>query len=112
MNTRIASFVTAAAAFTAGVCTGLMMAPHSGETMRRRMSSEAKSQLKTAEEKLAYVEKQLDRLNNRVQTAGQDLGNKVKGVADEILPDLGQDGEGWTLTRDEMERELRNLSRR
>lgn len=112
MNTRFSSIVTVAAAFTAGLCAGLMMAPQSGASLRRRLSAEARSQLKHAEEKLAFVESQLDKLNGHVQTVGKDLGNKVKGVADEIIPDLSHQSETWSLTKDEMERELRNLSRR
>ncbi len=112
MNTRFSNIVTIAAAFTAGLCTGLMMAPQSGVSLRRRLSSQARTQLKHAEEKLAFVETQLDKINGRVKAVSKDLGEKVKDVTDEFIPDLSPGDEAWTLTKDEMERELRNLSRR
>ena len=79
------------------------------------MRVEARLQLRAAEEKLEQVEEQLAKVNERIQAAGKDLGDKVREAAheaaDEIIPDLAKDGD-WDLTKDEMEKELRHLSRR
>ncbi len=112
MSTRISYIITVASAFTAGICTGLMLAPQSGKNLRKRLSVEARSQLKTAEEKLEQVEIQLAKVNDRIQASGKELGNKVRDAADELIPDITSDSEQWDLTKGEMERELRNLSRR
>lgn len=116
MNDRFSNIVTVVAAFTAGLCAGLMIAPESGRNLRRRISDEAKAQLKTAEDKLEMVESQLAKVNEQIQAAGKDLGDKVReaaqDAADELIPDLAKSAEDWDLTKDEMERELRNLSRR
>lgn len=115
MNTRFSHIVTVAAAFTAGICTGLMLAPESGKKLRRRMRVEARLQLRAAEEKLEMVEEQLAKVNDRIQTASKDLGDKVREVAqeaaDEVIPDLAKEG-GWDLTKDEIQQDLRHLSRR
>ncbi len=112
MNIRFSHIVTVAAAFTAGLCTGMMMAPQSGKALRRRMKQEARSQLKVAEDKLEQVEAQLNKVNERIQAAGKDLGDKVRDAADEYIPDLAKDVEDWDLTKEDMEKELRHLSRR
>ena len=112
MNNRFSYIVTVAAAFTTGLCTGLMIAPQSGKSLRRRMASEAKAQLKTAEAKLEVIEAELAKVNERIQSAGQELGDKVRDVADEIVPDLAKDSDDWNLTKNEVEQGLRHLSRR
>lgn len=112
MNTRFSHIVTVAAAFTAGLCAGMMMAPASGKALRRRMQQEARNQLKVAEEQLEKVESQLNKVNDRIQAAGKDLTDRVKEAADEIIPDLAKDDEHWNLTKEDMEKELRHLSRR
>ncbi len=112
MNKRFSYLVTIAAAFTTGLCTGLMMAPESGKSLRRRMSSEARSQLKSAEAKLEIIEDQLIKVNERIQLAGQELGDKVRDAAGEIIPDLSKDSDSWNLTKDEVEKDLRHMSRR
>ncbi len=112
MNNRFSHIVTVAAAFTAGLCAGMMMAPQSGKALRRRLKQEARTQLKTAEEKLEQVEAQLNKVNERIQSAGKDIGDRVRDVADDYIPDLAKDGEDWDLTKEDMEKELRHLSRR
>ena len=112
MNNRFSHIVTVAAAFTAGLCAGMMMAPASGKALRRRMQQEARSQLKTAEAKLEQVEAQLLKVNERIQSAGKDLGDRVREAADDYIPDLAKEGEDWNLTKEDMEQELRHLSRR
>ena len=116
MNTRFSHIVTVAAAFTAGICTGLMVAPQSGQNLRKRLRSEARAQLKTAEEKLELVESRLAKLNDRISSAGKELGDKVREVAqeaaDELIPDITKESEQWDLTKDEIAKELRHLSRR
>ena len=56
------------------------------------------------------------KVNERIQATGKDLGDKVREAAqeaaDEILPDVTKGSEEWDLTKDEMEKELRHLSRR
>ncbi len=93
-----------------------MIAPQSGKALRKRMRDEAESQLRSAEEKLEMIEDQLGKVNERIQATGKDLGDKVREAAqeaaDEILPDVTKGSEEWDLTKDEMEKELRHLSRR
>ena len=116
MNTRFSDIVTVVAAFTAGICTGLMIAPASGKALRRKMRAEAESQLKSAEEKLEMIEDQLAKVNDRIQTTGKEIGDKVREATqeavDEILPDVTKGSENWDLTKDELEKELRHMSKK
>lgn len=113
---RVSQIITVAAAFTAGICTGLMLAPQSGKNLRRKISLEARSQLRAAEKKMDMVESQLTAVNDRLQNASKDLGDRVREAAneaaEEILPDITKDSDNWNLTKGEVESELRNLSNR
>ena len=116
MQKPFSYIVTVAAAFTAGLCTGLMLAPQSGKKLREQITSEARNQLKNAEEKLESVEAKLAEVNVKVQAAGRELGDKMmeaaQDAADEILPDIAQNSDSWNLSKGDVEQDLRNLSRR
>ena len=114
-KSQFANIVTVFAAFTAGICTGLMLAPSSGKQLRRRIGEEAQEKLKVAEEKLEFVESQISEVNQKLQEAGKELGDRVKEAAkeslDDVIPDLSADGESWDLTKDDVNKELRRMAR-
>ncbi len=106
-------FCTLTAAFTTGLCVGLLVAPRSGEHTRRRIAVRARWQMRRAEHKLEEVERQLTELNERLNATRQEWGTRLREAAEETIgdhiPDLSDD---WDLKEEEVSRELRNMSRK
>lgn len=116
MNSRLSQLSTIVAVFATGLCAGLLLAPRSGETTRRRLAVRARYQMRRAEQKLDEVEQQLSTLNDRISETSKDLSTRVRTAAEETisdhLPDLGSTADDWNLDEKEVSRELRHMSRK
>lgn len=112
MSKTASVVVIAAAAFGAGAIAGMLFAPASGEENRRRLAEQVKDQTSSLEKQLRDVESNLSKLEKQIRQSGQDLGTRVKTVAnsaiDRLMPDAPSD-ESWKIENTDVATDLPHL---
>ncbi len=115
-SSRTSQILTALSTFALGFAAGMLCAPQSGAATRSRIADEARGQLRQAEARLREMEARLHTLDDRLATAGQQVGDRVRAVADQaketILPVIDHAAEALDLDENEVSRELRHLTRK
>ena len=116
MNTKEALFLTAVAAFAGGFFAGMLLAPSSGRDARRRIAQTAHGSTRWVGDRLHSLETQLGALEEQIQTAGSQFGEKMRGAAqkavDPYLPSFPEDAEAWKVDRKEVTEDLRRMPRK
>ena len=116
MNTRETLFLTAVAAFASGFFAGMLLAPSSGRDARRRLAQTAQGSTRWVGEQLQSLEAQLSVLEQQIQTASSQFGEKMRGAAkkavDPYLPSFPDDAEEWKVDRKEVTQDLRRMPRK
>lgn len=114
MNSR-QHWLVAVAAFAGGVLSGLLLAPESGQDVRRRVTRTARGSARWAGQRLHDVEDQLDALERQLQTLSAQLGQRLceatQRAAHHYLPSAPADEAAWTLEGADLVRDLRRLPR-
>ncbi len=116
MNTREALFLTAVASFAGGFFAGMLLAPLSGRDTRRRIAETAQDSTRWVGDRLQGLEAQLGTLEEQIQTASSQFGEKMRGAAkkavDPYLPSFPDDAEAWKVDRKDLTEDLRRMPRR
>ena len=117
MKSNVTRLATVVSAFAAGLITGVLLAPTSGDGTRRRIVEQAKYRLHSAEKQLDQIEQQITEMNDVLQERGKELQGKLKktahDVVDQHIPDLAEGTDEWSEGgEDEMLKDLRNMTRR
>ena len=117
MKSSLSHATLVVTAFAAGFVSGILFAPQSGKTTRKRLADEARGQLKVAESQIEAIEEHLADLNERVHETGKDLSGKIRQAAnnavDSYIPDLADGVENWSEGgEDEVVKDLRNMTRK
>ena len=116
MNTRETLFLTAVAAFASGFFARMLLAPSSGRDARRRIAQTAYGSTRWVGDRLESLEAQLSTLEEQIQTATSQFGQKMRGAAkkavDPYLPSFPEGDEDWKLDRKDLTQELRRMPRK
>lgn len=112
----LSHLASALSGFALGVAAGMLFAPQSGEQLRNRIASEARDQLRQAEARLRDMEKQMRSLDERMAAAREQVGHRVRNVADQaretVLPSIGDAAHQAAIDEKELGQDLRHLTRR
>lgn len=115
MNTRQTQLLTAVAAFAGGFLAGVLLAPQSGREARRRIVQTAQDSTRWVEDRLQTIETQLGVLEQQMQAAGAQFGEKVREAAtrtvEHYVPALSDDGDLLEMDQEDLTRDLRHLPR-
>ena len=82
MRTSTGILLSTVAGFAAGVVTGLLVAPQTGEELRGQIAGRARDQLRRAEARLRQVEEQLKTLDDQMREAGANVKDRVSEARD------------------------------
>lgn len=108
MKNAKALFFVAATTFVGGYLSGLLSAPDSGRSSRRRIAEKAQVQRQRLGEHVRSIEEQLSGLERDLHLLGQRFSDQLRHTnQDDASEDIA-----WEVDPDEVTRELRGMPRR
>ena len=116
MNTRQSQLLTAVVAFAGGFLAGVLFAPQSGREARRRIAETAQDSTRWMGERLQAVETQLGAVEQQIQAAGAQFGEKMRGAAgkavDQYVPSVPDDADALQIDQEDVDHDLRHMPRK
>jgi len=113
MSNQSNTLLAVLAGFAGGFVAGLLFAPQSGSSTRKRIGDSMQASTKWAERRFHEIEKHIEALEERLVATGSEFSEKLssttKKAVDNLVPSIPDDAESWDLEGSELKQDLRRI---